>query len=118
MSGYTVLHRASAHKPSEVLSKKINNAFFTSFLPAPAHLSVAAVWISLETAEGFEDALHSVIWNCVHFYATTKARTRSPHENISIWLVDFAKTLAFSSYGWLIVMAVQLTAILLGHAQP
>ena len=61
---------------------------------------------------------HSVIWNCVHFYATTKARTRSPRENIAIWLVDFAKTLAFSSYGWLTVMAIQPTAILLCHAQP
>ena len=32
--------------------------------------------------------------------------------------MDFAKTLAFSSYGWLTVMAVQPTAILLCHAQP
>ena len=32
--------------------------------------------------------------------------------------MDFAKTLALSSYGRLTVMAVQLTAILLGHAQP
>ena len=45
--------------------------------------------------------IHSVIWNCVHFYAPTKARTISPHENFAIWLVDFAKTLAFSSYAWL-----------------
>ena len=27
---------------------------------------------------------HSVTWNCVHFYATTKARTRSLRENILI----------------------------------
>ena len=27
--------------------------------------------------------IHSVIWNCVHFYATTKARTRSPREKIA-----------------------------------
>ena len=32
--------------------------------------------------------------------------------------MDFAKTLAFLSYGWLTVMAVQPTAILLCHAQP
>ena len=32
--------------------------------------------------------------------------------------MDFAKTLAFLSYGRLTVMAVQLTAILLDHAQP
>ena len=55
------------------------------------------------TAEGYEDGLfinprpegygsrlvvrsfiHSVTWNCVHFYATTKARTRSPREYIAI----------------------------------
>ena len=75
-----------------------------------------------KTAEGYEDTLHSfthsVTWNCVNFYATTKARMRSPRENISIWLVDFAKTLALSSYSRLTVMAVQLTAILLGHAHP
>ena len=28
--------------------------------------------------------IHSVTWNCVHFYATTKARTRSPREYIAI----------------------------------
>ena len=32
--------------------------------------------------------------------------------------MDFAKTLDFSSYGWLTVMVVQPTAILLCHAQP
>ena len=43
----------------------------------------------LHNAEGFEHVfihsfIHSVTWNCVHFYATTKARTRSPREYIAI----------------------------------
>ena len=53
--------------------------------------SVASISVNLKcykTAEGYEDTLHSFIhsvtWNCVHFYATTKARTRSPREYIAI----------------------------------
>ena len=67
------------------------------------------------TAEGYEDGLfirsfirsvHRAAETIAHFWNSVKVWTGLARQWLAIWLVDFAKVLSFSSYGWLTLTTV------------
>ena len=54
----------------------------------------------------FIRSVHRAAETIAHFWNSVKVWTGLARQWLAIWLVDFAKVLSFSSYGWLTLTTV------------
>ena len=119
-------HAHMTHLVSVVVSTLLSSGEQCSFNSKQVPLALAAklllqtitkkLTLQCATRRGFREIcsfvrsfIHSVQWaaeTIAHFWNSVKVWTGLAQQWLAMWLVDFAKVLSFSSYGWLTLTAV------------